>query len=316
MPDLIAYLHGIYPRSEAVVAGTRDLDRGRTTPQAVDELFRGDRDDLVAVQREAGLDLLSDGLLRWQDVFRPLVEATEGLEAEALVRWFDNNSFFRAPRTTGALRLDGLPDALAEPRPEPAVATLPSPYLFSRAAQADGDRDRLLEELAAEVLAPVARELARRGCRVIHLEEPWLAFFGIDQGSWGALERGLAEIREGAGDAALVLHTYYGDVAPHADRLRGLPVDAVGIDFVETDLEALPSPWGTGLLAGCLDGRRSVIETADGTAKFVVQAVETLQPTALYLSSNSELELLPRDLADGKIRLLGEVAARARETLA
>ncbi|MGH2724756.1 MAG: hypothetical protein ACRDI0_10940 [Actinomycetota bacterium] len=314
MPDIAAYQHGICPRSEALVAATRDLERGRTTPDAVEELFRREREGLISVQREAGLDLLSDGLLRWQDIFRPLVEATPGLDAETLVRWFDNNSFFRAPRVTRPLGPVALPRVFEGP-PEPAVATLPSPYLFSRAAQADGDRDELLERLAAEVLAPVAEGLAGRGYRLIHLEEPWLTFFGIDERSWDPLARGLRAIRDAAGGAPVVLHTYYGDAAPHADRLRRLPVDAVGIDFVETDVDALPAPWETGLLVGCVDGRRSVLETPDVAAKFVEQAAERLEPTALYVSSNSEVELLPRDVAEGKIRLLGEVATLVKESL-
>ena len=94
---IAAYQHGIYPRSEEVVAATRGLERGRTGPEEVSAAYAQDRADFIQVQREAGLDYSSDGLLRWQDVFRPLVDSTSGLDAHTLVRWFDNNSFFRAP---------------------------------------------------------------------------------------------------------------------------------------------------------------------------------------------------------------------------
>jgi methionine synthase II (cobalamin-independent) len=92
-------------------------------------------------------------------------------------------------------------------------------------------------------------------------------------------------------------------------------VDAVGIDFVETDLEGLPAPLGVGLVVGCLDARRSVIETAEGTAGFVRQVAETLEPTSLYLTPSSELELLGDEVAERKVRRLGEVAARVKESL-
>ncbi|HEX2031517.1 MAG TPA: hypothetical protein VHL78_08970 [Actinomycetota bacterium] len=317
MPELRAYQHGICPRSERLVQATRDVERGRTTPEAVDEAFRADRQALLAVQREARLDHLSDGLLRWQDVFRPLVEASSGLEAQTLVRWFDNNSFFRAPRLADRPALDGLPPELSRDGdvPEDAVATLPSPYLFSRAAETTEDRDRVLGDLVRGVLRPAVEGLVGAGFRVIHLQEPWLPFFGVEDASWKPLEAGLAELHEASGDATLVFHTYFGDVAPHAERLRRLPVDAVGIDFVETDLDALPAPWGTGLLVGCLDGRRSLLESADGTAKFVEHVAEALQPPEILVSSTSDLELLPREVADRKIRLLGEVRARAAEAL-
>src|SRR5205823_4684604 len=97
VPEVLAYQHGIYPRSETVVAATRGLERGRTSPEEVALAYAGDRKDFLATQRMAGLDFFSDGQLRWQDMFRPLVQCSGGLDARALVRWFNNNSFFRAP---------------------------------------------------------------------------------------------------------------------------------------------------------------------------------------------------------------------------
>jgi 5-methyltetrahydropteroyltriglutamate--homocysteine methyltransferase len=245
-----------------------------------------------------------------------LVQATTGLEAQTLVRWFDNNSFFRAPEPSGELSFDGLPAVFDVDLPEAKVATLPSPFLFSRAAQSAGDRDALMQDLARGVLAPLARELVARGYGVVHLEEPWLVYFDIEDGSWDELEKALTEIRDAIGGAAtLVLHTYFGDAGPHIERLRRLPVDALGVDLVETDPDELGSGWNVGLLAGCLDGRRSLTETPDAVAAFVRQAVERTGAPTLLLSSNSELELLPRDVAGAKVERLGEVAAHLKEEL-
>lgn len=309
----MAYQHGIYPRSEAVVQATRDVERGRTTPDKVDEAFDADRRAYVDLQRSAGLDLVSDGLLRWQDLFRPLVEGSDGLDARILVRWFDNNSFYRAPELRGSPRLTALPgwvtaDGIAEPR----VASLPSPYLFSRVAL-EGEADRQLEPLTRDVLAPAVTALVGSGHRLIHLEEPWLAFAGIGRASWDPLERALGLIREAAGDAAVVLHVYYGDAAPHAERLVGLPVDAVGIDFAETDLDALPAPWTTGIVAGAIDGRRSVVERAEDVAAFARRVLDRLDPPTLFLSSGTDLELLGPEVAPRKVEVLGEAARRLRE---
>lgn len=317
MVSVSAYAHGIYPRSEAVVAATRDLDRGRTTVEAVEARFRDDLEQLVADQREAGLDLHSDGLLGWQDLFRPLVEAAEGLRATHLQRWFDNNTFFRTPTVEGSPRLTGAPSLLArdEVVPEPRVATLPSPYLFSRAAAADGDRDALMGELARGVLRPAAEELAARGCALLHLEEPWLTFHGIEAGSWPAFEEAVAAITDGL-DLPVVVHAPLGDVAPHAERLGDLPVHAVGIDAIATDLEALDGGWSTGLVVGCVDGRNTPLEPVEETAKAVARLAERLEPPDLYVSTNTELELLPPGAARRKLARLGEIAAQLEEVLA
>jgi 5-methyltetrahydropteroyltriglutamate--homocysteine methyltransferase len=316
-----AYQYGIYPRSEDVVAATRGLERGRTSPDEVSVQFKRDREDLIQAQQEAGLDYFSDGLLRWQDIFRPLVETVEGMEARTLVRWFDNNSFFRAPEPGDEIRLRApLPAVFDEYAdiPEPRVATLPSPFLFSRASQTNRDRNELMLELSQDVLRPVAQALAARGFGVVHLQEPWLVYFGIEPGDWGAFEQSLGAIRDGlsSSDAKLVLHTYFADAAPYADRLRSLPVDAVGFDFVQTDPEALGKDWPVGVLAGVIDGRSSPIEPVDRLASFAREIFETLSPPDLYLSSNCELEYLPKDVARQKVLRLGEAAARAKELLA
>ena len=62
--QLQAFAPGIYPRSEDLVQATRDLDRGRTSQEAVDEQVERDLGELVSVQQAAGLDLLADGMLR------------------------------------------------------------------------------------------------------------------------------------------------------------------------------------------------------------------------------------------------------------
>ena len=317
---VIAYQHGIYPRSEEVVAATRGLERGRVSQRDVDAAFDADRADFVAAQQEAGLDLFSDGLLRWQDVFRPLVDTAKGLEARTLVRWFDNNSFFRAPEPEGSgFSLGAEVPAVFEgddDLPRPRVATLPSPFMFSRAAQTTGDRDALMKDLAREVLGPVAGALALRGYQVIHLQEPWLAYFGIERGAWDDFEKALTDVRSSLPEgASLVLHTYFGDAGPHVDRLRHLPVDAVGVDLVETDPGDLGSDWECGVLAGCLDGRSSRVEPAEPIVGLAKEVAERTGAGTLIVSSNSDLELLPRDLAREKVLRLGEIAATLKEEL-
>src|SRR5207237_557342 len=77
----------------------------------VDEQVERDLAALVEAQQAAGLDLLGDGMLRWQDHFRPLLDQAAGLETGALTRFLDTNSFYRAPKansaTSGAPRLAG-----------------------------------------------------------------------------------------------------------------------------------------------------------------------------------------------------------------
>lgn len=309
------YLHGPYPRSDALVAATRDLDRGRTTADVVSEAHRQDLRDLVALQIEAELDLLSDGLLRWQDLFRPIVTACSGLEPGALVRWFNNDTFFRAPGVTGDVRLDAdLPSLfgdLAE-LPEPLAATLPSPLLFSRVCTGRADREGLMLELAERVLRPLADRFVERGCRLIHLQEPWLAFHGLEGPAWGAFEESVRLVTSGLG-AATVLHTPFGDASPHVPALERLAVDALGFDFTETDVAALMPVGEKGIVIGGLDGRRSLLESVEDVVALVRMVSDRLGPRDIYLSSTCELELLPEGLARQKVGVLGQAGRRLKD---
>jgi len=311
--DVFGYQHGIYPRSEAVVAATRDLERGRTTQESVDQAFAADRAAFARLQSDAGLDFFSDGLLRWADLFRPLAEAGSGLSVDGLVRWFDNNSFYRAPHLDGPPVLTETPPVFDDVLlvPEPRVATLPSPYLLSRVVHGAGDA---MVELAEAVLEPAAQALRARGCRLFHLEEPWLGFHGIDRSQWEEFEKAIGAVTGGL-DVPVVLHVYYGDGSSALDRLRRFPVAAVGVDLVETDVASLGTKWETGLLAGCLNGRTTILEDPGATAALVVRAAGATGAAAVYCSTNSEIELLPLAVAERKVRLLADVCARVKGAL-
>ena len=310
---IFAYQHGIYPRSEQVVAATRGLDRGRTGPDAVERAFADDLAAFVRVQKDAGMDFFSDGLLTWPDIFRPLMAAL-GAKPHTLVRWFDTNTFFREPElsagVTKPVRPNGVvPDASV---PRPRVATLPSPYMFSRAAHTDQDRNQLMVALAEHILRPVIDAAVTAGAELIHLEDPWLGYVGIKREDWAPLSDALTILHRDL-KATLAFHVYFGDAGPHIDQLLRLPIDAIGVDLIETDLKALGSGWEKGLVAGVINGRSSILESVDNTVEVARHLADAVRPRNLYLSSNCELGYLPTVVAERKMQRLGEAARKVKE---
>jgi 5-methyltetrahydropteroyltriglutamate--homocysteine methyltransferase len=273
--------------------------------------------DFVQLEQQAGLDYFSDGLLRWQDIFRPLVEASTAMSPNGLKRWFDNNAFFREPQLRQPLSRISLPAEILQDKavPQPRVATLPSPFMFSRAAHASGDRNQLMLDLSRHVLRPAVEALTAAGSQVVHLQDPWLAYFGIQPGDWTPLEESLESLHDGI-SATFVLHVYFGDAGRFADRLRRLPVEAVGVDLVETDIDSLGSEWPIGLLAGCLNGRSSIVEPLESTVELARRIADRVRPRTLYLSSSCDLEFLPAGVARQKVLRLGEVSRRVKELVA
>jgi hypothetical protein len=169
LPEIKSYAPGIYARSETLVQATRDLDRGRTTEAAVQDQREADLRSFLDAQREAGLDYLSDGLLNWQDIFRPFDEAARGLEPGPLKRSLNTNTFYRAP-----VVIEEAP-RLVEPLGEPYfrigdlprnrwVVTLPSPHALAEFAAGELE-SRAVAEGVLGASDQVARGERLRGSR-------------------------------------------------------------------------------------------------------------------------------------------------------
>jgi 5-methyltetrahydropteroyltriglutamate--homocysteine methyltransferase len=296
-----------------VVAATRGMDRGRVGADAVDQAFAEDQAAFLRVQQKAGLDLFSDGLLKWQDIFRPLMGAL-GAKAHTLVRWFDTNTFFREPELVGRVPTVTNPDGVVADAsvPRPRVSTFPSPFMFSRAAHTDQDRNRLMLDLAQRVLRPAIDAAVAGGSELIHLEDPWLGYFGIKKEDWAPLGEALQVLHRDL-KATLAFHVYFGDAGPHIAQLLRLPVDAIGVDLIETDVAELGSGWDKGLVAGIINGRSSILESLDNTVEVARHLADTVRPRNLYLTSNCELGYLPTGVAEQKVLRLGEAAHKAKE---
>jgi 5-methyltetrahydropteroyltriglutamate--homocysteine methyltransferase len=288
LPTIKSYAPGIYARSETLVQVTRDLDRGRTTEAAVQDQREADLSSFLDAQREAGLDYLSDGLLDWQDIFRPFDEAARGLEPGPLTRFLNTNTFYRAPAVTEEA------PRLVEPLGEPYfrigdlprnrwVVTLPSPHALAEFAAGELEP----QAVAEGVLGPQIRWLAGNGCAIVVLQETALFDGGID--------------------------VYpFGDSGDVLGKLVELDVEAIGVDFYATDLEALPRPFPKTLLAGVVDARNSLIEEPGDLAEFGRQLLEELEGE-LHFVPNGDLQFVPEKTARQKVLRLGEAARILKE---
>jgi 5-methyltetrahydropteroyltriglutamate--homocysteine methyltransferase len=299
-----AFAPGLYPRSEELVQATRDLDRGRTTPEAVDEQTDRDLAALVSAQQESGVDLLVDGMLRWQDVFRPLVEGSEGLETGALTRFLDTNTFYRAPSATAAepkLRTP-LDERYIAPLPGKRLVTLPSPFALSHGT------DVTPKAMAEGVLKP---QLEALDAELVVLEEPFLA--REERADLGAVEEALKALD---GGPKLALWLTFGNAQSVLEQgVADLPVHAIGIDFYATPATAVPEGIDKMLLAGVLDARSSVLEEPREIAAFV----ETLRGRGveeIALVPNGDLQYVSAQVAHEKLARLGKAKTATVEAAA
>jgi 5-methyltetrahydropteroyltriglutamate--homocysteine methyltransferase len=300
-----AFAPGIYPRSEQLVQATRDRDRGRTSQEAVDEQMERDLAELVAVQQQAGLDLLADGMLRWQDLFRPLLEASDGLETGALTRFLDTNTFYRAPHaTTATPKLGGpLGERYVAPLSGPRLVTLPSPFALSQGTGVPA------LTIAEDVLKPA---LAAVDADLVVLAEP---FFGrADDAAPSELEEPLGAL---AGGPKLALQLTFCDARRALEQGLGeLPVDAIGIDFYGTHVADVPKGFDKLMLAGVIDARSSTLEDPRELASFADRLRNEREIEQIALVPNGDLQFVSERIAREKLARLGAAKTATVEAAA
>ncbi|HUK50279.1 MAG TPA: hypothetical protein VLV18_04530, partial [Terriglobales bacterium] len=175
-----SHLTGAFPRSEKLVATTRTFERGKATQDDVDAALRQDNLSLAALQKDSCLDYSVDGQLNWQDLLRPFSELFTGIEPGSLTRWFDNNTFYRAPIVTGKIafkggKVDKFFRTDAFPTNSQKKAILPSPFTFAALAE-NKDQSSFTEivDTFAHALKDLLRTLRTMGYNAFQFNDPSL----------------------------------------------------------------------------------------------------------------------------------------------
>jgi 5-methyltetrahydropteroyltriglutamate--homocysteine methyltransferase len=344
-PGLYLASTGSYPR----IGDSPELQVLRRTIAALD---RGERShaDLLDVQNEvtrhviaeqvkAGLDVATDGLIRWYDPISHLASKLDNIEIKGLVRFFDTNTYFRQPVFVGApIRSGNLVageysfarNALGHlPTPQGKAGklsikpVLTGPYTLGKFSLSEQSGDGSSEAFSslearvqtyAEILASEFEPLSQAGAEVIQIDEPAAIKYPND---WAIFEASLAplaqacdKIRNSGRKIELGLYVYFHDCAPLYERLLALPVDIVGLDFtyspklVDLVASAGSSKW---LGLGLVDARNTKLEDPAHIARQVERVLPKIKDQRAYLGPSSGLEYLPRDRAFAKLELLSNV---------
>jgi 5-methyltetrahydropteroyltriglutamate--homocysteine methyltransferase len=324
MTELVATTPGLYPLpdwakdelSELKGHQKGDLIDGDEGPEIVDAYDRA-RNEAVDAQTDAGLDRVVEGQLRWDDMLAHPLTVHENVETGGIVRYYDNNNFYRDPQVQGELTQSG--DVAAEldaVEADALQAVLPGPYSLADLATDEfyGDDadflDAVADFLAGEVDAFPSHE-------TLFLLEPSLVENAPDDDTDERASAAIDAVAD-ATDADVVVHTYWGAIPEKTyAHLMDADVDAIGFDFV-TDADASLyniNEYGTKeqVAMGLVDGGNTLVESPE-TIRDRVEWVEENTHTDFeraYLTSNTELFYLPVNKFEEKLEALGDAAAIA-----
>lgn len=307
-------LTGPFPRSEALVAATRDLDRGRTSAESVEELYVSTEQEVVALERRLGFDGTTAGYLRWSDLFRPFAETWEGFTVGPLTRWLETNTFYRQPvllappaRTPGAVA-SRLPPPVRD-APETARVLLPGPYTFSvMLDNRSGETEPALIHRLGRLLGDEVKELRGHGFATFLFSDPELVVRPPEGPRAEAVVAGYRAVQSSMNGGTSIVWTYGADAEPAFPLLDRLPVSVVGVDLAETEADRLPeSTSHTGLGLGVVDPRTTLEEDPAEVARVVRAAHARRRPSAVWLGPGAPLDLLPWEPATRKLHVLPAV---------
>jgi 5-methyltetrahydropteroyltriglutamate--homocysteine methyltransferase len=298
-----------------------DLVSGDEAPE-IEAVYDDVREELVGVQRDAGLDRVVEGQARWDDMLAHPLTVHDNVETGGIVRYYDNNNFYRDPIVEGDLTFSGDLAADLDAASEHAdslQAVVPGPYSLADLAtdeHYDDDADFLAavgDFLAGEVDAfPDAVE-------TVFVLEPSLVTNPPGDGEDERASEAVDTVASAA-DADVVAHTYWGalDEKVHA-HLLDADVDAVGYDLVSDHEDTVynVAEYGTkdSVALGLVDGQNTLVESPD-TIRERVDWFEDQVPSDfedVYVTPNTGLFYLPVNKFEAKLDAL---AAATQEVTA
>ncbi len=321
MTEYVTTTPGLYPLPDdakdllADLKGRQkgDLIHGEESEE-VSEAYEEIRTDAIEQQANAGLDRIVEGQLRWDDVVGHPLSVSDAVETRSIVRYFDNNNFYRNPVVTEALSPTG--DVAAELEAAAALtddlqAVLPGPYsLFDLATdEYYGDKADLLDALGSFL----AREVEKfPDHETLFLLEPSLV--ANPPGDHAARASEAIDSVASATDANVIVHTYFGafDEKTYA-HLLDADIAGVGYDLVSAPEKTVEIVREYGIpdsvALGVIDGQNTLVESPETIRErvewFENRLPEAIDPETVYVTPNTELFYLPVSKFEAKLDALG-----------
>lgn len=292
------------------------FDRGEIDAAALDEVFESATRAAMAEIEAAGIDVINDGQIRWDDLFAPFARAWGGVSRGPLERFYDNNTYFRQPVIEGPLSAGGgtlVRDFESAKRvaTKQVKAAVCGPLSFATLT-AEDRAYRTLEErtlAVADALAAEIGALGAAGATLVDVEDPAV----VARPDLIALARAAYERLATAG-VPLALQPYFFPADAVLAQLATFPVAQVGIDIRSRETNALArlEPLRTRtVVLGVVDARNTRLESEAEVANVLESAAKVLGADRVWAAPTTGLEYLPHDVASKKLAVLVKGARAA-----
>lgn len=307
-----------------------------------EQLIEGKRDALRLAlddQRQAGIDIVSDGEQTRQHFVTTFIEHLDGVDFEKRETVRIRNRYDASvPTVVGAVsrpkpvfvedakflrQQTRRPIKWALPGPMTMIDTLYDAYYKSR--------EKLAWEFA-KALNDEARELEAAGVDIIQFDEPAFNVFFDEVNDWGVetLEKAMEGLR-----CETAVHICYGyGIKANTDwkktlgtewrqyeetfpKLQKSSVDLISLECHNSHvpIELIELVRGKKVMVGAIDVATNAVETPEEVATTLRKALQFVDADKLYPCTNCGMAPLPRQVATGKLRALSAGAEIIRREL-
>ncbi len=299
----------------------RDLERGSLPAHDIDWQLRAESAAVVGLQEALGFRFVTDGMVDWHDIFRPFVSAWRNVTVGGLLRYFDNNFFYRMPifvdrpdpsQFVWAPRIRSLSGIL---EPNPMKIVIPGPLTFTLMSKNEsGLGKEELAESVASALAMEARAAVEAGAGAVQIDEPFLTDQDVNEDDARLAAELISSITSQL-SVPTILSLYF-DVPKESvyEQLLNSKVSYISIDVADAPARAIQlisrkGFGGHGAVLGVVDARRIEDDRYDAVAGWV----KSLRPEVgdeVGLTTTTWFDVIPYTYSLRKAYILSEIFNR------
>ncbi|OKY79013.1 MAG: Methionine synthase II cobalamin-independent MetE [Candidatus Methanohalarchaeum thermophilum] len=311
MSKVLTSTSGFFPRPSYLreklkdVTGHQKESMGEIE-EVKNELNRA-REEVINLQKEANIDLLTTGQLTWDDLLAYPCTQLSGVEMNGLIRYYSTNRFYRKPVIEGELNKTGDLVSTSQIIDTGSIGDfkfiLPGPISFLDLVDNKYYENgiELMKDFSSILIDEINR-IEEDGVRFVQLDEPSL--------TKKHEERYLEIYKEISSktDCELILNTYFGSIYERYPILLDL-FDWIGLDLVDqgSNWKAIKEYGGKKLQLGLIDSWNTKIEEKNKVLSKIDEIEKESSVEEIIISSNIGLDFLPWDVMKKKLDLLREI---------
>ena len=303
---------GDRPQEQRLRRTRTKKDEGRVSERQLREAENMTITEVAREQIAAGMEIVTDGMVRWHDPLSHLAGQLENVRLGGLRRYFDSNFLYREPVVEGVPRWvkPVLGEDLEHARnnsTRPVKGILPGPYTTARCSRVNDQGLESIGDLTmafAEAFANEVEVMAEAGAKIIQIDEPAILSHPDDI---GLFREAMGILAAKKGEAQLSLTTYFGDAAKLYRDFQDMPVEILGFDFTYSEdlISNIEMVGSSKVLAlGLVDGRNTKMEDLEDVFRSFDRILPRVSVDHCYLTPSCGLEFLPRDRARRKLELM------------